>query len=74
MKIGDRIAYKAAWLKSIGGDYELSRARGKITDIQNLGQTKLASIEWENGDFPKKVNTKNICKVKSAAFGDSFTK
>ena len=74
LKPGDRIAYKACWIKTIGGDYELSRARGVITKLVPLGQTTLAEINWENGDFPKRVNVKNICKVKSAAFADSFTR
>lgn len=73
LKPGDRIAYKAAFLKSIGGDYNLSRARGVIAKLVPLGQATLAEIDWENGDFPKRVNVKNICKVKSAAFADSST-
>lgn len=73
-EIGDRVAYKAAWLRSVGADRELAQARGKVVGLQKLGQNTLVEIEWESGDFPKRVLAPNICKVGSVAFGDCHAK
>lgn len=64
-KIGDRIAYSVQFLRSIGEiTGEMPFARGKITGLKELSkECVLAVIEWENGDFPEKVNTKNLAKV-----------
>jgi len=74
MDVGDRIAYKAAFLHSICGR-DMAQARGTITQLTILSkECILASIDWESGEWPARVNTKNICKVKSAAFGDRHAK
>lgn len=69
MKVGDRIAYKTAFLRSIGGDRDMAQARGKITELSKLSrECILARIEWESGDWPQRVNVKNICKINRPIF------
>lgn len=72
LKVGDRVAYSANFLRSIGGDYEMAQGRGIITQIDTLGETFLAHIEWDR-ELPPRVNVQNICKTRSAAFGDCHT-
>lgn len=74
IKPGDRVAYSAMFLTSIGGDYELAQARGLVTEVSQLGQTFLARIDWGSLDIPGRVNVANLAKVGSAAFGDNATR
>lgn len=69
-KIGDKVAYSAKFLKSIS-DFSARSAnkRGTITALQDFG--KDFTIAEIDGDFGHGVNTKNICKINSAAFGDN---
>jgi hypothetical protein len=64
-EIGDKIAYSVQFLKSIGMSHsDMARARGKITNFMPLGEsTLLASITWDRGEFPGKVNVENLAKV-----------
>ena len=61
----DRVAYSVQFLKSIGMSHsEMARARGTITGFMPLGSsTILASITWDRGEFPGKVNVCNLAKV-----------
>ena len=66
IKVGDRVAYTHEWLKSACGYlcYDISRARGTVTRIQSMGiTTLLAHIQWEQGEFPSRVLTSNLCKA-----------
>jgi len=77
IKVGDRVAYTHEWLKNACGYlcYDISRARGTVTHTQTLGTTTtLAHVQWEQGDFPPKVLTSNLCKApKGKAVQDSTT-
>lgn len=64
IKVGDRVAYSAAFLRSTGqhtGD--IPHAKGTVTELKQLGEVTLAVIEWGNPDIPEKVNVKNLCHV-----------
>jgi len=73
MQVGDKVAYKAAWLKSVGADYELAQARGTVVGLKQLGKRTLVEVDWKNDDIPSLILNVNLCKVGSAAFGDSHT-
>ena len=62
---GDRIAYSAAFLRSIGCQTgELPAARGTVEAIENLGSTQLARIAWDRPDnLPQRVAVANLAKV-----------
>ena len=62
--IGDKVCYSRTFLQSTGqqtGDVPF--ARGIVTAMEPLGETKLAVIEWDNPDMPERVNTANLSKV-----------
>jgi len=62
MKIGDRVKYSREFCQSIGCyTGEIPFARGVITEITNLGETKLARILWNGPDtLPNRVNITNL--------------
>ena len=65
LKVGDRVRYSAMFLRSTG-QYtgEVPFAKGRIVGFDDLGPgTKLAEIEWENCDCPRRVNAFNLWKV-----------
>lgn len=72
-KIGDRVAYKAAWIKSTQC-HDLASARGTVEKIEKLGQRSLVTVDWGDDDVPPRVIDANLCKVGSAAFGDIHAK
>ena len=65
LKIGDKVAYSAQWLKSTGqytGD--ICFARGVILSFTELSkECILAEVDWSSEDFPKRVNVKNLARV-----------
>jgi hypothetical protein len=64
IKIGDRVAYSAAFLQSTGqyaGD--APHAKGEVKALVPLGETTLAEIEWDHPDLPERVNVANLCLV-----------
>ena len=66
MKTGDRVAYKAAFLRSIGAyTGDLPAGRGTITEIEPCGTLQLARVRWDRGlDLPTRINVKNLTLVK----------
>ena len=63
-KLGDKIAYSVQFLKSIGMSHgDMAHARGHITGFMPLGDSTLAEITWNKGEFPGKVNVANLAKV-----------
>ena len=62
IQVGDRVKYKAAFLRSIGClTGPLPFARGTVTDIIALsGDTRLAVMDWKNPDVPATVNVANL--------------
>lgn len=70
LQVGARVAYSRAFLKSIACyTGSLPMARGIIVAIDSLGDTRLATVSWNN-DAPARVNVANLCKVGSVAFVD----
>jgi len=66
IKVGDQVAYSKAFCQSTGqltGD--TPHARGKVVELQPLGQTMLAVIDWGNPGLPTKVNVKNLSVVRN---------
>lgn len=70
LKVGDRVRYSRLFLRSTGqytGDVPF--AKGRITGIEVLGPasdpeaTRLAHIDWENCDCPKRVALFNLSRV-----------
>jgi len=62
--VGDKVCYSRTFLQSTGqqtGDVPF--ARGIVTAIEPLGETKLAVIAWDKPDFPERVNIVNLSKV-----------
>jgi len=70
IKTGDKVAYKAAFLRSIGATCgELGHARGTVTGITEYGANfSLADIDWGSPDIPAKVNVGNLCKINGSGF------
>jgi hypothetical protein len=61
-KIGDKVRYSVAFLQSIGMyKGKIITSKGIITNIQQYGSrvsgTTIATIKWEDSDFPTKINT-----------------
>lgn len=63
--VGDRVAYSAKWLRSTGQvASDIGHARGTVTALESpTPNWTLATIQWENGDFPNKVLVSNLAKV-----------
>lgn len=64
IKVGDRVAYSAAFLRSTGqyaGD--APHAKGEVKALVPLGDTVLAEIEWDHPALPNRVNVANLCLV-----------
>lgn len=71
IQVGDRVAYKASFLRSTGqytGD--LPFARGTVTEMKTLGDNTLAVIDWQNPDIPEKVLVSNLSKVTQRGLAD----
>jgi hypothetical protein len=69
INIGDRVAYSANWLRSVGlytGD--LPAARGTVKALDQLGSTTLAVIDWGTDDIPRRVNVANLARVYGQGF------
>lgn len=64
-KAGDRVAYKASFLRSIGMATGLGHARGVVTKLEKFGQAKLVTIQWEGGKdtAPERVLDANLSLV-----------
>ena len=59
--IDSRVKYSTSFLRSIGAiTGELGFARGVITNIENLGSLKIATIDWGDESISAKVNIKNL--------------
>ena len=62
---GDRVAYAVQFLRSIScctGD--LPAARGVVTEVRQLGNRQLVTIDWGPGaDLPQRVIADNLARV-----------
>jgi hypothetical protein len=71
IKVGDKVAYSAAFLRSIScftGD--IPHGRGTVTALQTIcPEVILAEINWfGNADLPARVNVRNLCRVQDRGF------
>jgi hypothetical protein len=63
LAVGDRIAYSARFLKSIGAQTgELPQLRGEIRGFKKMGAKTLVDIVWDDGSDSRAL-VGNIAKV-----------
>lgn len=69
LKIGDRVGYTAAFLRSTGMyTGEEPGMRGEVIGFEDISQGfTLAIVDW-SGHGTRKVNVKNLAKVGSLAW------
>ena len=69
LKIGDRVAYSAGFLRSTGMyTGEEPGMRGIVTGFEDISQGfVLAIVDW-TGHGTRKVNVKNLARVGSLGF------
>ncbi|MGH8898197.1 MAG: hypothetical protein ACRDZ4_14550, partial [Egibacteraceae bacterium] len=62
VKIGDRVKVSRDFLRAIGAfTGPMGQARGVVTQLQDLGGgIVLATVRWDRGSVPEKMNTKNL--------------
>lgn len=64
LKAGDRVAYSAAFLRSIGAQTgDAGFVRGTYQGEQKVGQRMFARVLWDGDDEPKLVCRPNIAPV-----------
>jgi hypothetical protein len=70
LKIGDRVGYSAAFLRSTGQfTGRKPFLRGTIIGIEEIAPgTQFAGVIWDCSLDPRKVNVKNIARVGSLAW------
>jgi hypothetical protein len=58
------VAYKTLFLRSTGQFAgAIPHARGTVTEIQDYGGTRIATIDWGDPDIPERVNVANLSAV-----------
>lgn len=63
IKIGDRVAYSANWLRSMGiFSGELPFLRGSVKELEDLGGITIATIIWEGYDHDSIINLANLIR------------
>jgi hypothetical protein len=64
--VGDRVQYKAAFLRSISEfTGPLPFAKGTVTEINKLGSSlTIATIDWGDDEIPPRVNVANLKRIK----------
>lgn len=70
MNVGDRVAYTARFLRSIGGDFATAERRGELISWDE----RTAIVQWDDAPSPQRVLRVNIAKVGSVRFGDVHAK
>lgn len=45
--VGDRVAYSAGWIKSVGG-HAFAQLRGTVKETAKFGEVQLVTIAWDN--------------------------
>ncbi len=58
MKIGEHVAFKASFLKSVAG-HSLGHLRGIVIGIDGM----IAKVHWTGGEGPLHVLAKNLVPV-----------
>lgn len=56
IKVGDPVRFSPDWLRSIrAAAGELPRMRGVVTEINPVGRSAMATVDWQDGLAPMKV-------------------
>lgn len=69
IRIGDRVAYSAAWLRSTGQvatTYDIAGWRGTITSMLEFGPRALVTVKWDHGAEGKVLDA-NLARVGTPA-------
>ncbi len=71
IEVGAKVAYKASFLRNTG-QYtgSIPHARGVVTGIKDLGDLKIATIDWNDPEIPARVNIANLSKVTQRGLAD----
>ena len=60
----NRVAYSAAFLRSIGAiTGDMPQRRGTVIDIVPVGRRRMAKVQWDDEQEPKLVCVGNLAKV-----------
>lgn len=71
IQVGDRVAYKASFLRNTGQvTGNLPLARGIVTELKPFGDNTLAVIDWDRLGVPEKVLVSNLSKVTTRGLAD----
>ena len=62
-KVNEVVQYNHAFLKSIGGDYDLSMMKGKIIEVKEMRNKVLYRVIWNNEDESHLIFSSNICRI-----------
>lgn len=71
IKVGDKVCYKASFLRSIGqftGD--LPHARGTVTEVKPFGENALAVVDWRDPGIPSKILLSNLSRITDRGIAD----
>jgi hypothetical protein len=68
IKVGDRVGYRVAFLRSIGMSHSaMARAKGSVIALESLGAAQVAVVEWDTPDMPARVLDQNLARIGSLA-------
>jgi hypothetical protein len=66
IKVGNRVAYSATWLKATGNHTgRIPFARGRVVEIVEMTDMRLARVDWNDHCVPDKVCTANLVVIGS---------
>lgn len=70
LKVGDRVRYARAWLRSTHQYYgPIPHAKGRIIALAPVSDTRaIATIDWGDPDIPAKVLTCNLVREDRVQF------
>jgi len=64
IRLGDRVAYSARFLRSIGCQTgPMPAARGRVTAVRSHAGVTLAAVAWNDPTMPESVNVANLVSV-----------
>jgi hypothetical protein len=64
IKVGDRVAYSAKWLRLIGADTtHVAQQRGTVIEINPFRSKLQATVDFHDGLPPLKILTDDLSRV-----------
>ena len=64
IEIGDKVKYSRDFLRSIGEiTGPMPFAKGIVKDINSFGLMRIADIDWNDDNIPRRVNVNNLIKI-----------